>query len=30
MNIMYDRYKEKLINFSSQALRGLGDTELIC
>ena len=30
MYIMYDRYKEKLINFSSQALRGLGDTELIC
>ena len=30
MYIMYDKYKEKLINFSSQALRGLGDTELIC
>ena len=29
MYIMYDKYKEKLINFSSQALRGLGDTELI-
>ena len=30
MYIMYDKYKEKLINFSSQALRRLGDTELIC
>ena len=30
MNIMYDKYKEKLINFSSQALRRLVDTELIC
>ena len=30
MYIMYDKYKEKLINFPSQALRGLGDKELIC
>ena len=28
--IMYDRYKVKMKKFSSQALRRLGDTELIC
>ena len=29
MYIIYDRYKEKMIKISSQALRGLVDTELV-